>query len=228
VGFGEAVSNILKFNPEAKFIVMLRNPIDMAYSIHSQHLFGMQEDVVDFKTAWSLQELRKKGESIPRFCKEPKLLQYGEVCKLGEQMQRLYRAVSKENVFVIMFDDFKNDTKKVYEDVLKFLNVPSDNRENFPIINENKRVKINLLHSTFNLLRWMKKSLGIYRSLGIIKLFNNLIWENVKRNPLSYDFRKKLQNYFHSDIILLQDILQNKTPPHLCSRNRDLSHWLEQ
>ncbi|MFO7878451.1 MAG: sulfotransferase, partial [Bacteroidales bacterium] len=55
----EAVPNILKFQPDAKFIVMLRNPVDVAYAMHSTHLRNkVNENVDDFKKAWDLQEIR--------------------------------------------------------------------------------------------------------------------------------------------------------------------------
>ena len=76
---------ILEFNPQAKFIVMIRNPADMYPSVHSQLLYERQENV-GVEAAWNLQELRKAGEKIPLLCREPKLLQYGDACKLGQLM----------------------------------------------------------------------------------------------------------------------------------------------
>src|SRR6476620_1237476 len=40
-----AVDEILKYNPESKFIVMLRNPVDMFYSLHQQLLFSGIENI---------------------------------------------------------------------------------------------------------------------------------------------------------------------------------------
>ena len=51
-----AVSNILRFNPDSKFIVMVRNPVDMDYSLHSQLLWTGEEDISDFETSWHLQD----------------------------------------------------------------------------------------------------------------------------------------------------------------------------
>ena len=44
-----AVKNILKFNPDAKFIIMLRNPVDLVYSMHAQSLNSVDENVKDFE-----------------------------------------------------------------------------------------------------------------------------------------------------------------------------------
>ena len=136
-----AVKNIINFDKDAKIIVMLRNPVDLVYSMHSQHLVTLDENEDDFINAWALQSERKKGNKLPPKCREPKLLQYGVFGKLGDQLERLYSTVPKEQVHVIVFDEFTLDTRGCYENVLKFLGVASDNRSEFPRINENKAHK---------------------------------------------------------------------------------------
>jgi len=223
----DAVYNILKFNPKAKFIVMLRNPIDMAYSLYSQSLYDARENVGDFQTAWYLQKIRRNAKKIPKYCREPKLLQYGNICKTGEQMKRLYSLVSEEKVFVIIFDDFTNDTRSVYERVLRFLDIPTDKREEFSVINRSKELKLPLFRVMIRCILGIKRALGISQNFGIFNYINRIKF--IKRGSplsLSENFRKELQNYFRNDILLLQDILQNQTPSHLRTKSVDLSHWL--
>ena len=136
----EAVKNILVYSPDAKFIVMLRNPIDMSYSHHNQMLKENKTNVVDFETAWNQQDdLASSHASLLLPC--PSLMQYGKMSKLGEQMERLYKLVSKERVFVILYDDFKANTKEVYEGVLNFLNLPLQENVEFRIHNEGKTIR---------------------------------------------------------------------------------------
>ena len=54
-----AVPNIIKFNPNAKFIAMLRNPLDVVQAFHMEQVYVLQEDQIDFAKAWKLQV--KKG-----------------------------------------------------------------------------------------------------------------------------------------------------------------------
>ena len=56
-----AASEIKKFSPSAKIIVMLRNPVEMIYSLHSLYLRTGNEDTVDFEQALALQPDRMKG-----------------------------------------------------------------------------------------------------------------------------------------------------------------------
>ena len=65
----EAASEIYKFNPEAKIIIMLREPVSLMYSLHSMHLAnGSNEDILDFKLALEAEEDRKQGKRIPEKC----------------------------------------------------------------------------------------------------------------------------------------------------------------
>ena len=72
-----------------RFVVMIRNPLDLAYALHSQLLYGGDENVEDFATAWRLQDERRRGESLPPGARDFKSLLYGDVAKLGEQVERL-------------------------------------------------------------------------------------------------------------------------------------------
>ncbi len=62
--------NILKTIPDARFIVMVRNPIDMAVSLHAEFRANADDDIRDFATAWSRQEARRNGRQLhPRLCR---------------------------------------------------------------------------------------------------------------------------------------------------------------
>ena len=211
-----AIQNILKFNADAKFIVMVRNPIDLAYSLHSQLLYGGDENIESFYDAWKLQKKRFEGKNIPPFCRDSKSLQYGEIAKLGGQVERLFSLVNKENIHIITFEDFKDHTKTVYNDVLKFLNVEEDNRSNFPKINENKKIRNKVLAQLIYFFAFLKRSLGISRSFRIWHLLQPLIVKKNEREKLDKKFRDELKAFFKDDIILLSKLI-----------SKDLRHWYE-
>jgi O-antigen/teichoic acid export membrane protein len=214
-----AVAEILKFNPEAKFIVMLRNPVDLVQSLHSQMLFEGKENISDFETAWRSEGERKKGKNVPFSCWEIKQLMYSDWGKLGEQVERLFLSASKAKVKIILQEDFAAKTKKEYEEVLKFLNVPPDGRQVFPRINEHKHVRLSWLQQFFGYLAlnaWItKKKLGIKRKFNLISNLLLLNSESATRDEISEKFRSELCDFFHDDVMKLSKILK-----------RDLSHWV--
>ena len=55
-----AIENIYQFNPNAKIIAMIRNPVDLVYSLHSQLVYSGEETISDFEEAWDIQYKRLK------------------------------------------------------------------------------------------------------------------------------------------------------------------------
>src|SRR5262245_29668254 len=46
-----APQEIREFSPDARIIISLRNPVDMVYSLHSQLVFSLEDEIEDFETA---------------------------------------------------------------------------------------------------------------------------------------------------------------------------------
>jgi len=218
-----AVKNILALVPDAKFIVMLRNPIEIAHAMHATELYYSGEQVQDFAQAWRLMDERKAGRNIPPNCKEPKILQYGDIAKLGQQMQRLLSTVRRENVLTILFEDFKSDTKAVYDQTISFLGLERDHRTEFPKYNENRKNKNEVLArivgkiNRINTIARIKRKLGFEMGKGIMRSIREANSITVERPSLPEHLKAEMKAYFKEDILLLQKTI-----------NRDLSNWLEQ
>lgn len=217
-----AIANIREFNPDAKLIAMFRNPIDTVHSLHSQLLYVSEETETDFEKAWRLQERRRQGRDLPPGSRGAFLLQYAEVGQFGTQTQRLLSTFPPAQVKIILFDDFAASPKKIYDDVIEFLEIPHDNRTKFPRINENKRAKIPWLRdfmrkpppALHTAVRGLKSALG---SEGISATKKGIVALNTvreRRPPLSSKFRAELAEAFRDEVALLGRLL-----------DRDLSHW---
>jgi hypothetical protein len=125
------IEQILHFNPDAKFIAMVRNPLTVLPSYHQKMVFLLQESEKDFDKAWALQDERARGKHIPSTCLDPRLLGYGDGAKLGAQIERLFSKVGRERAHVIVFDDFASDTLGVYRALLDFLGLEYDGQTEF-------------------------------------------------------------------------------------------------
>jgi hypothetical protein len=127
----EAVARIRRINPDARFIALVRNPLAMLPSYHLRMRFLLQEDEADFERAWALQEMRARGSNVPKHCLDPRLLLYGEVAKLGTQVERLFDVAGRDRSHVIVFDDLVLDPLGVYRRALDFLHVDYDGQTEF-------------------------------------------------------------------------------------------------
>ena len=59
------VRAILERLPDARFVVCLRNPVDMVVSVHGQMLRGCARTSVDLATALALEPERLRGLRLP-------------------------------------------------------------------------------------------------------------------------------------------------------------------
>jgi len=211
-----AVENIEKDIAGAKYLVLLRNPLEMVRSLHQQMLFDGDEDVFSFEKAWYLQGERELGKNIPDSCKEPSFLFYGKVCSVGSQMDRLLSLVSPDNVFAVLLDDVKVNPRQVWLSVQDFLGIPDDGRVSFPVRNKGKRRRCNYLRNInelyVKLQRWAKlPPIGV----GGMSFLHKLNNAEQSKDPISKELGVALKDYFKSDVMLLGKIM-----------GKDLSRWL--
>lgn len=210
-----AVPGILKFNPVAKLIIMVRNPIHMAVSMHSQNLFYGDEDEQSFDKAWALQESRARTENVPAKCRDPILLQYARICMLGEQVCRALSVAPKEQCHIVVFDDFVSKPRETYLKVLEFLGVPDDEKNHFEKINERKSVKWPwMMDILARPPKWlMSTALRIKFILGIQSLGIHRAIAKINRTPapeysVGEDTQEAMIRAFSEDIDLLGRTLQ--------------------
>lgn len=220
-----ALREIYQYNPDAKIIVMLRNPVEMVYSLHSQMLYNLDEDIENFEIAWNLQKERSKGKNIPRWCRSSEFLLYREVAMYSAQLERLYEFFPENQVKVILFDDLVENPERVYLDILHFFDIESDHRKAFEAANSNKEVVFKPLaifiqrppKIVISIVSLLKKYLGVHR-FGIYAMMDKLNQivntRKKKRKALSPQFKKMLLEEFLMDIDKTEKII-----------GRDLSNW---
>ena len=217
-----AIGNIRAFDPHARIVAMLRNPVDLVHALHGQLLYVAEETVGDFETAWRLQERRRTGLDLPPNCRTPRLLDYADVGSLGTQVMRLLATFPPDQVKLLLFEDFTASPAAAYAEVVDFLRLPRDERTEFPRINDSKHAK------SATLKRFLRKPPPVLRSLvrglkgalgaeGLVALKTGVVRLNTvkaSRAPLAPAFRAELVDAFGKEIALLGQIL-----------GRDLSHW---
>ncbi len=128
----DSAKRVLAVFPQARFIVMLRNPVDLVHSYHGRLLFYRQETETDLQRAWDLQLDRASGRNIPTFCSNPDILRYREVGSLGRHLEAFFSAVGRERCLLIFYDDFIKDPRSSYCAALEFAGLPDDGRTEFP------------------------------------------------------------------------------------------------
>ena len=93
-----AASEIREFNPDARIIIMLRDPVDMMYSSHSQQLYQGGEHIDDFEAALSDDE--RDGEQEWAFWSTP-------ASKKSCFIEMLHGSANRSSVILISSGDVR-------------------------------------------------------------------------------------------------------------------------
>lgn len=209
-----ALKRIIRRFPQAKFIVLVREPVSAVRSFHGELLHNLNEDVEDTELAWSLQAARAKGRKIPSTCKEPRLLQYGEIFRYRDQLPAFFDQVSAERRLVLVFEEFFSDPAAGYRQVVNFLGLEDDGRTEFGAVNRARRHRFRSLAATHRRLvdgngpvyRGMKEIMsrvGFHPS-DILARFNRMPRGKPK---ISDTFAAELSEHFRPDVEVAERLL---------------------
>jgi hypothetical protein len=208
-----AVRNILDYSPNARFIVGLRSPVELAVAWHWHGVMAGWESEQDFGRAWSLQDVRRRGLSLPRSCPDVERLLYGDVCKLGEQMQRLYSLVPRDRVFVYTLDELSAAPSALCLGLCEFLGLPNDGLKRLPVLNR----AVTLPHWMRGLGRAVyvaKRRIGVPRvGFGLVSLLSRRTARAPKKN-VAPALRLEVLEHFREDLSVLSSLIR-----------RDLTGW---
>lgn len=213
-----AADEIKAFDPRAKIMIMLRNPVDMVHSLHQQFLATQNETITSFDEALALVEERAAGRALPREAHFPEGLRYTQVPLYFEQVERYFRAFGRDRVKVFLFEDFSQAVQKIYAEALAFLDVDLSFQPEFVIYNKKKKPRYqwlddlsSSLSSPLMPLPRPVQDVARWRLHALNKRFNRV---SDKRAPMSPQTRVQLIELFRPDVERLSALL-----------DRDLTSW---
>ena len=219
-----AAAEIHAFNPEARVIIMLREPAEMLYSLYYQFRFDGNEHLPTFEEALAAEDERRAGRRVTRQTYLAQGLVYRDTARYADQVRRYFDVFGRERVHVIIYDDLVSDVRDVYRRTLEFLNVdPAGVETDFGVINGNKSVKHSALRRVLNdpLLRSTAVALARRLPPPVFAALHDLerrLWQfnsrPEKRAPLAPEVRAQLRREFAHEVERLSNLI-----------GRDLSHW---
>jgi Sulfotransferase family len=146
-----AARAIAELQPAARLIVILREPASFLRSLHLQLLQNHIETQKDFRKALALEAQRRRGRRIPRRSPRPQALLYSERVRYVEQLRRCHACFPREQVLVLIYDDFRRSNEETVRGVLRFLDlddtVPIDAAEANPTVLLRSQQLDDLLHA---------------------------------------------------------------------------------
>ncbi len=205
--YDDVAKKIKKYNEKAKIIIILRNPVDRAFSHY----------LMDYR----LGLVSENFEDIinKRINHKNALLYYQQYVSVGEyyhQVERYMKVFGPEKLLIINYDDFKNNLAGTFEKICLFLNVSHTFKVDFTkSYNSFKRPRSKIVGWVYSFTRLRKILSQIIPKIAINYIIKMLFTES-KKPKLSSDARKFLVSHYKDDIINLSKLL-----------NQDLSSWIK-
>lgn len=200
-----AAQEIHRYNPGSRFIVMLRNPIDMIYSLHDLYLRTGNDDVPDFGQALAIQARRIKGEMIPPACYFREGLYYTEVAGYYEKIKRFVDVFGRDRIHLIVFDDFSRDMGQSCRETFRFLGVDAG----FPVELDLKKASALIRPLVWQQIRTARPEIKQMVSKKMGETHGG-----PAREKLDPALRKRLSDLFKEDIARTSQLI-----------GRDLTAW---
>ncbi len=193
-----------------KIIIMLRNPVERAFSSYT-YLLRENRETLSFVEALKAEPQRKQEDYEPMWL-------YRELGLYYEQVKRYTDQFSKDQLKIILYDDFINDVQETMEDIFGFLglysNVPMDT---------------SMLLSESG-VPTSRKAFDFFAKPHFIKeVFKPFIPKNTRKRlghkvktmflepiDMSSSTKKELIQYYRPDILKLQKLI-----------GKDLGTWLK-
>jgi hypothetical protein len=215
-----AAKEIKAFSPDAKILVVLRNPVDVMYAQHNQLIFNVIEDIPDFADALAAEPERRAGRRLPPGPINVENLFYRHSVQFSEQLERYFDVFGREKVHVMLFDDLRRDGAGEVHGVLEFLGVDPSLAAAPPTANESRRVRSPLIQRLIFAPKLLLPLAPALRRFPLVRsLRTRLLEMNSEakpRPPMDPELRRQLLDEFKPEIERLGRLI-----------DRDLSAWLQ-
>lgn len=190
---------IISYNPNAKIIIMLRNPVERAFSHYlMDYRLGLISE--SFEVIIKKQSKHKNAHLFYQ--------QYIEVSEYAKQIKRYLEVFPKDNICFIDYEDFKNDTVEIVHSIFMFLGV-----------NDDFQPQLRKKHNTYTtpkneIIRYVyssvlfRKMLASIFSKNLTKSIRSLLFRSDKKPKISEETRGFLKKHFESDVRELSELLK--------------------
>jgi len=195
----EAAKSIARMSPDARFIVHLRDPVDLLASLHAHHVFlGLEEQRV-FESA-ALSERPADTEEFRRST------DYFEVVRLGGQLRRFLEHFPEDRLTFVDFGALSSDPESTYLNLLDDLGLDRVPLSSYPHMNRGRHQRVPGANQRFADTRSIAG-----RGIGkVVRKLNT----TPGRRPVDPQARRRILERLAPDIDELEGLI-----------DRDLSAW---
>ena len=187
--------------PEARFLVILRNPAERAYSLYNFNRRLGYENLSIFETALEAEEWRCSSDRFKKTCPENFYnFLYFRSGMYGEQIQNYYSLFPREQFHIIKFYDFVSNPAGVVKGIFQFLGVEPDFS---PALDVDRNSGD--LTARFTLIQYLAAKIRPHSLRWALAPFFRRV-NSMKAPPLLQKTRQELMERYASDLRKLFDL----------------------
>jgi len=210
--YEKAINYIRKYLQQLKIIIIIRNPMDRAFSAF-WHLKRNNRESLSFEEG--IRKEKKRKENNWEF-----IWFYTEVGFYYNQVKAYLDNFNQVKIY--LFDDLKKDGLGLVKDIYKFLGVDTSFTPDISIkYNVSGIPKNKFIHKFLKEPNILKNAVAPFAKTLISKekrrkIIEKIRMRNLQKHQMKPETREYLKNLYREDILKLQDLIK-----------RDLSGWLE-
>jgi hypothetical protein len=210
--YPQSLQRIHDFYPEAKILLVLRDPVQRAFSAHGFMFKLGFEAEPDFLKAIG----KEQSGLLTQSNSDQSNLTYLAHGLYGQQLDALYKVFPKSQVHVAFFEDFVKDTRFELLRIFTFLNVSPEAHVELTRKNTTGGVRFRALNRLFygdSPLKRLLKSLGFNKLIkpGTMRSIRTGVRElntsKGQKRSLPPEASQQLIPYYLQDMALLQSLL---------------------
>lgn len=192
--------------PEAKIIIMLRNPVFRAYSLYNWMVMHGYEELSTFQKALNREEKIISGDFRGNRLLHPFLQNYMYLHSglYSKQVQQYLDVFGKDNVLILDYDEFKGNQTNTLIKIFAFLGVKEIAMKPH---SSNKSKRLRSIRLQKILRKIFKSRLGRFNLVK--RVCNKLMSLNIVHKPpinLSKDKKRELWDFFKDDALNLDEL----------------------
>jgi hypothetical protein len=207
--------------PHARIIIILRDPIERAYSNYLMKMkySGMKSSFYD--------ELMRDYKSQEKLFGRSQL--YVEMGMYYEQVKRYFDIFGREQVKVITFEEFVQHIEQTVNEVLDFLGVNYKVTEIRQQYNPYSVPRSPVALWIFAFFRWLRaRNMKFYKILALLPDLlvesapENILFKRTQKPKIEPEAVKFLQEIYRDDVLKLESLLGRSLPWHTVSSSSNI------
>lgn len=199
-----APGRIAALAPEARILVLVRDPVEQISSLHARRVAAGVEDL-ELEQALDAEPERRQGRRWPRRAVFMPQAQYREGARFGRHVQRYVRLFGRERVWVGLLDDIAARPFGTYRAVLDHLALDPLDPPALGRVNENEVVGMRRAHAILHdpeLDRAVQRMPGYLRAMGerMVRAARVPVRRSAPRSRVPLSLRDRLRAELGPDV----------------------------